>query len=72
MTSQELTQFLEAIEHYDVLMPTKRKRFMILSLVGFLGILAAYAFASFVGYYHAVPIVLALALLSGTSALWSP
>jgi hypothetical protein len=41
MTSQELTQFLEAIEHYDVLMPTKRKRFMILSLVGFLGILAA-------------------------------
>jgi len=72
MARQEITQLLEAVEHYDVLMPTKLRRFTILGLVGLLGVLAAYALSSFVGYYHAVPIVLALALLAGISALWSP
>lgn len=72
MTKQEVAQLIEAIEHYDVLMPTKLRRFIILASAGLLGVLAAYAFSSLVTYYHAVPIVLLLALLAGISALWSP
>lgn len=72
MTRHDVTQLLQAIEHRDVLMPTKQRRLMLLGLVGLLGILAPYGFSSLVGYSHAVLIVLALALLAGISAVWSP
>lgn len=64
--------WLETIEEYEVIIPTRRRRLVLLVIVCLLGGLVAYAFLPVVGWSNAALAVLVIALLAGISALWSP
>lgn len=72
MIKKGVTEFLEVVGQHDMLMPTKRRRLILLISFVALGTLAPYGFSSFVEYRQATLVVAALALLAGASTLWSP
>jgi hypothetical protein len=64
--------WLCAVEEYDLAMPTRLRRLTLLAVVGLLGLLVPHTFPATAGQSTQLSIVMALALLAGASALWSP
>ena len=69
-TEAEIKQ--TTIEGCEVVLPTKRRRLIMLAVAALLGGVAAYTFPNVIGWSGVTVAVLGLAMLAGISSLWSP
>ena len=65
-------RWLETIEKWDVSLPMRRRRLIMILIVGLAGGIAAWRVPLTLDWVGTWIVVMGLALLAGLSSLWSP